>query len=497
MSRRTKIVATLGPACDDPDVLRNLLRAGVDVVRLNLSHGELDEHLDRLAQVRRAAQEIGKQVAVLADLPGPKIRTGRFPEGGVQLTPGSLVNLRPGDGPSDARCITVPYPTLLDDLVVGSRVQLGDGAISMTCVAIDADGASALIETGGHANGQPGVHLSSETLRLTTPTPEDLVLADTMAAVGVEYIAVSFVRKASDVEEVRAIVGVRAQLVAKIETHTAIDNLRDIVIASDAIMVARGDLGIDCPIEDVPHLQKRVIRHCVESGTPVITATQMLESMITAPSPTRAEVSDIANAVFDGTDAVMLSGETAIGRDPIGVVRTMARVAERAESEASYRQWATRLGRAQRSDDHLELASIDRITGAVTHAAWQASIDAEANAILCCTRSGRTARAMARFRPQARMIGLSPDPSMVRSMALIWGVDPVQVDTYATTDEMVWFAVETALGHQLIAHGDTVLVLAGAPAGGRNFGRGGNAIHDGLFDAVEAATDVMRVVHVE
>ncbi len=249
-------------------------------------------------------------------------------------------------------CITVPYATLLDDLVVGSRVQLGDGAISMTCVAIDDHGASALIETGGHANGQPGVHLSSETLRLTTPTPEDLVLAETMAAVGVEYIAVSFVRQASDVDEVRAIVGDRAQLVAKIETHTAIDNLHDVVAASDAIMVARGDLGIDCPIEDVPHLQKRVVRHCVEAGTPVITATQMLESMISAPSPTRAEVSDIANAVFDGTDAVMLSGETAIGRDPIGVVRTMARVAACAESEASYRQWAARLGRVQRSDDH-------------------------------------------------------------------------------------------------------------------------------------------------
>ncbi len=497
MSRRTKIVATLGPACDDPDVLRNLLVAGVDVVRLNLSHGAVEEHLQRLAAVRAAADEIGKQVAVLADLPGPKIRTGHFPEGGVQLTPGSLVILRPGDGPSDAVCITVPYATLLDDLVVGSRVQLGDGAISMTCVAIDEHGASALIETGGHANGQPGVHLSSETLRLTTPTPEDLVLAETMAAVGVEYIAVSFVRQASDVDEVRAIVGDRAQLVAKIETHTAIDNLHDVVAASDAIMVARGDLGIDCPIEDVPHLQKRVVRHCVETGTPVITATQMLESRISAPSPTRAEVSDIANAVFDGTDAVMLSGETAIGRDPIGVVRTMARVAARAESEASYRQWAARLGRVQRSDDHPGLTAIDRITAAVTHAAWQASFDASAAAILCCTRSGRTARAMGRFRPHARMVGLSPDPSVVRSMALIWGVDPVHVDTYESTDEMVWFAVETALEQGLIDHGDTVLVLAGAPLGGRRFGPGRGTGHDGLIDTSDAATDVMRIVHVE
>ena len=350
--------------------------AGVDVVRLNLSHGELDEHLARLAHVRQAAEDIGKQVAVLADLPGPKIRTGHFPDGGVQLDAGQprhAASRRRTERRGDASpCRT---PTLLDDLVVGSRVQLGDGAISMTLHGHRRlTGASALIETGGHANGQPGVHLSSETLRLTTPTPEDLVLAETMAAAGVEYIAVSFVRQASDIEEVRAIVGDRAQLVAKIETHTAIDNLHDIVAASDAIMVARGDLGIDCPIEDVPHLQKRVVRHCVESGTPVITATQMLESMITAPSPTRAEVSDIANAVFDGTDAVMLSGETAIGRDPIGVVRTMARVAERAESEASYRQWATRLGRVQRSDDHLEL-DLDRSDHRCRHARRVAGLD--------------------------------------------------------------------------------------------------------------------------
>ncbi len=490
-------MATLGPACDGPEVLRGLIDAGVDVVRLNLSHGEVEEHLERLARVRTVAAEAGRAVAVLADLPGPKIRTGHFPDGGVNLAPGSMLMLRPGDGPSDAGTIHVPYATLLQDLAVGSRVQLGDGAISMTVVDIDQHAARARIETGGHANGQPGVHLSSETLRLTTPTPEDLELAEQMAQAGVEYIAVSFVRQASDVEEVRAVVGARAQLIAKIETHTAIDNLVEVVAASDAVMVARGDLGIDCPIEDVPHLQKRIVRHCVEFGTPVITATQMLESMISAPSPTRAEVSDIANAVFDGTDAVMLSGETAIGRDPVGVVLTMGRVAERAESEASYRQWASRLGREQRRDDRTRGSAIDNITGAVTHAAWQASSDAGATAILCCTRSGRTARAMARFRPAARMIGLSPDPAMVRSMALIWGVDPLEVDTYASTDEMVWFAVETALDHALIEHGDTVLVLAGAPQAGRRH-RPDEVRAPALVEpAPGAATDVLRIVHVD
>lgn len=460
MTRRTKIVATLGPATASVDDLTSLLSAGVDVVRLNLSHGPLDEHLERLAMVRSVAESLERPVAVLADLPGPKVRAGRFPDGGVGLVAGGFVQLEPGDGRSDAGTIRVEYPTLLDDLTVGDRVILGDGAISMRVVEHRGSAVLAQIETGGRTQGSPGVHLSSERLRLATPTDEDLVLAEAMAAAGAEFIAVSFVRRAADVEQVRHVVGDRAHLVAKVETSSALANLDEIVAASDAIMVARGDLGIDCPLEDVPHLQKDIIRLCVAEGVPVITATQMLESMVSAPSPTRAEVSDVANAVFDGTDALMLSGETAIGHDPAAVVTTMSRIAERAEAEASYRQWAERLGRSQRASFST---TTDRITAALTHAASQAAIDAGASAILCCTRSGRTARAMARFRPEAQLIGLSPDPATVRSMALSWGVDPIAVDVYTTTDEMVWFAVETAVKQGRISAGQTVLVLAGAP----------------------------------
>ena len=484
MSGRTKIVATIGPASDSTEMLGALIDAGVDVVRLNLSHGSLDDHLERLARVRTVANERGRPVAVLADLPGPKIRAGAFPDGGVRLVAGEFIMLRPGEGTSDVDHITVPYRTLIEDLVVGSRVQLGDGAIAMRVTEIGADSVMAQLENGGEATGRPGVHLSSETLRLPSPTAEDLVLAEAVATAGVEFIAVSFVRAAEDVDQVRAVVGDRAQLVAKIETAAAIYHLHEIIATSDVVMVARGDLGIDCPIEDVPHLQKRIVRHCVEAGVPVITATQMLESMITAPSPTRAEVSDVANAVFDGTDALMLSGETAIGHDPVLVVRTMATVAERAESEASYRQWANRLGRMQQSPHHEKMSPIDPITAALTHAASQAAHDAGASAILCCTRSGRTARAMARFRPAARMIGLSPDPAVVRSLALSWGVEPLEVDLYGTTDEMVWFAVETALRAGLVASGDIVLVLAGAPDPDRPRPRG-------------AATDVLRIVRVD
>jgi pyruvate kinase len=482
MTGRTKIVATLGPASDTDEVLAALIDAGVDVVRLNLSHGLPEEHLERLARVRRLADERGRPVAVLADLPGPKIRAGAFPEGGVRLIAGEFVELRPGAGPSNGACIRVPYPTLIEDLAVGSRVQLGDGAIAMRVTDIADDHVVAQLETGGEANGRPGVHLSSETLRLPSPTAEDLVLAEAMASAGVDFIAVSFVRRADDVEQVRAVVGDRAQLVAKIETSAAIDQLHQIIGVSDVVMVARGDLGIDCPIEDVPHLQKRIVRHCVEAGVPVITATQMLESMITAPSPTRAEVSDVANAVFDGTDALMLSGETAIGHDPALVVRTMATVAERAESEASYRQWANRLGRTQQLAHHERMSSLDPITAALTHAASQAAHDCDATAILCCTSTGRTARAMARFRPAARMVGLSPDPAVVRSLALSWGVEPLEVGVYDTTDEMVWFAVETALQAGMVRAGDVVLVLAGAPDRPRVGG---------------AATDVLRIVRVE
>ena len=491
MNRRTKIVATIGPASDSVEMLRDLIVAGVQVVRLNLSHGSIDEHLVRLDRVRKAADDVNRHVAVLADLPGPKIRAGAFPAGGVQLVTGDSIRLRPGDGPSEASIMNVPYPTLLENLEPGSRVQLGDGAISMCIMEVDDSEATAKIEAGGHTSGEPGVHLSSDTLKLTTPTAEDLELAEVMATAGVEFLAVSFVRRSADLDRVRDVVGSRAQLVAKIETRSSVEHLHEIVEASDAVMVARGDLGIDCPIEDVPHLQKKIVRHCVEVGVPVISATQMLESMMTAPSPTRAEVSDIANAVFDGTDAVMLSGETAVGCDPVAVVETMAKVAVRAESEASYRQWAERLGRVQRDDERWAMRSIDPITAAVTHAASLAAVDANASAILCCTHSGRTTRAMARFRPGARMIGLSPDLAMVRTMAMSWGVEPLQVGTYDSTDEMVTSAVETALAVQKISRGDTVLILAGTASNAQY------ADPSSAPDPVSAATDVMRIVYVD
>jgi pyruvate kinase len=477
MDSRTKIVATLGPASEPPEVLDAMLLAGVDVVRLNLSHGRLDEHVGRVHAVRAAGQRVGQVVAVLADLPGPKVRAGQLPPGGIQLVDGTSVRLVPGDGPSSTRELTVDYPTLVEDLHTGDRVVLGDGAISLLVHQVHADAVEAVVLTGGLTQGRPGVHLPSERLRLSSPTDDDLRYAAVMAAEGVDFLAVSFVRGAADLRAVReAIAPLATRLVAKIETAGAVDDLDAICAEADAVMVARGDLGIECPLEDVPHLQKQIIRHCVEVGVPVITATQMMESMITAPSPTRAEVSDIANAVFDGTDALMLSAETAVGVDPVGVVRTMVRVADRAEAEASYAQWGSRLGRVQRRQWP---DGPDRITMAITHAAGLAAVDSGASAIICCTRSGRTVQAMARFRPTPLLIGVSPDVATVRTLALSWGVTPLGIGTAESTDELVWLAVEAAVHAGLVAHDDTVLVLAGAPD--RRSG---------------ASTDVLRIVRV-
>ena len=477
MARRTKIVATIGPASASFEVLTAMVDAGMDVARVGLAHGSPEEHARSFRLVRSVAEERGRAVGLLADLPGPKVRTGAFPEGGVFLAEGARLRLVEGDGPSGGDAIEVDFAGALAGLRADDQVVLGDGAVLLR-VEESGAGATAVVLRGGRIQGRPGVHLPAGRLDLRSPTAEDLELLEACTNEGVDMVAVSLVRSAADVHTVREAAGADPpMIVAKIETRAAVENLDTIIAAADGLMVARGDLGNRLLLEDIPHVQKRVIRTCAEAGVPVITATQMLDSMTYAPTPTRAEVSDVANAVLDGTDAVMLSGETAIGQDPTNVVATMARITERAEREADYPRWGGRLGRLQRLCD-TPFSTETRVTDAISHAGWQAAASVEAAAILCCTRSGATARAVARFRSLSPMIAMSPKARTANQLTVTWGVLPLVVPEYGSVEDIVWFAVETVWKLGYVHKGDVVAVLAGSP------------------DDPEPTTDVLRLVRV-
>ena len=480
--RRTKIVATIGPASDAPEVQVAMCAAGMDMARVTLAHGATSEAVERVRGLRRAVPD----VSVLVDLPGPKIRTAPFPVGGVGLEPGAEVTLVAGGTAglaSSAATIPVSYPPLLEGLEAGDRVALGDGGVALTVVRPGPDGVVTKVDSGGLLQGRPGVTAPAGRLTLETPTPEDLERVEVMVAEEVDAIAVSFVRGAGDVQAVRAAAERAAErcgtavpmLVAKMETPEAIADLDAIVEVADAVMVARGDLGVRMALEDIPHSQKRIIRSGVRYGRPVITATQMLESMVTASTPTRAEVTDVANAVLDGTSAVMLSGETAVGVDPAGVVATMARIASRAERDFDYVGWGSNLGAQVVAGDP---SSTPRITAAITAAAWRAALEEEVVAVIACTQTGATARAISRFRPPMPIVGATPSPRTARQLSLSWGVVPLVVGEASRTDEIVWFAVQAAVRAGFASPGDVVVVLAGSPT------------------EAEPTTDTLRLVRV-
>ena len=463
--RRTKIVATIGPASDDPQILRGMTEAGMDMARVSLAHGPIDTSIERIRRIRRATAEAGRVVGILADLPGPKIRAAAFPDGGVYLGVGdepSLVPASTADG-SDATRIAVDHPSLLDDVVAGDRIALGDGGVLMHVESVDENGAHMRVLSAGRLEGRPGVNLPPERLSITTPTDADLRMLAAVCDVGVDGVAVSFVRDHRDVRTAKQAAGPDGpMIVAKVETQSAVDDIDQVIVESDGVMVARGDLGVRCALEDVPLYQKRIIHAGVAYGRPVITATQMLESMIHAPTPTRAEVSDVANAVFDGTSAVMLSAETAIGRDPVNVIATMARVTARAERDFDYAGWGSRLGRLQTAAGQT-LSPRQRITAAISAAAWRASTDADVSAIIACTNSGATARAISRFRPTAPILAATPSPKTARQLTVAWGIQPIVVDAHGTSDEIVWFAVQAAASQGIVKPDDVVAVLVGSP----------------------------------
>jgi pyruvate kinase len=412
--RRTKIVATIGPASDDPSTLRRMADAGMDVARIPLAHGTTDDALARVARVRETVPHVG----ILADLPGPKIRSAPFPPDGVRLAPGATVELVTAEAGDLSRIdrIGVADPDLVERLEPGDRVAIGDGGIALDVVSTTGGRAVAEVHSGGVAQGRPGIAVPGGRISFQTPTAEDLDRMRALAAVEVDAVAASFVRSALDLEELRAAAGAGApMLVAKVETAEAVRDLDGIIHASDGVMVARGDLGVRLPLEDVPHIQKQIIRTAVRYGRPVITATQMLESMISAGTPTRAEVTDVANAVLDGTSALMLSGETAIGSEPVDVVATMARIASRAEREFDFLSWGSRLGVQLVEGGATSPAGI---TAAITAAGWRAAIDEAADVIIACTATGRTARSISRFRPVMPLVATTPSPRTARQLTL-------------------------------------------------------------------------------
>jgi pyruvate kinase len=472
-NRRTRIVATIGPASDAPDVIAAMAAAGMDVARLTLAHGSIDDAVARLRRIKAAAPNAG----VLADLPGPKIRAAAFPEGGSLVMAGSTIELVTAEGPdaaSSAARIAVAHEDLAGRLQPGDRIALGDGGVSLVVEERRGDVAIARVRSGGLLQGRPGVTAPAGRTALATPTAEDLRRLEVLLEEGIDSVAVSFVRSAADMQAVRAAAGPGPLIVAKIETPEGVADLSNILAASDGVMVARGDLGVRIPLEDVPHVQKYVIREGIRYGCPVITATQMLESMVVSPVPTRAEVTDIANAVFDGTSAVMLSGETAVGADPALAVATMASIAWRAERDFDYEHWGAGL-------DAQEVAGIptQRITAAITAAAWRAAREERAAAIIACTRSGATARAIARFRPAAPIVATTPLESTIRQLKMSWGVESILVQQSSSTDEIVWFSVKAAVEAGFAKAGDVVIVLAGSPT------------------EPEPVTDTLRIVQVK
>jgi pyruvate kinase len=459
MTRRTKIIATIGPASDSEPVLKDMISAGMDVARIGLAHQGLDAALERFRRIRSVAKSLDREVGILVDLPGPKIRAGSFPGEGVVLADGDVMRLTPGSGPSTAEMVEVDYEGLLTDVHPGDTLGFGDGAVSVEVSSVDGNALVARVMHGGVVMGRPGVHIPSDRLRVSTPTDADLQMLDAFVEVGVDMVALSFVRSAHDVRRAGVEPHPRGPLVvAKIETRAAVANLEGIIAASGAVMVARGDLGVELPMEDLPHLQKAIIRTCISLGRPVITATQMLESMVHAATPTRAEASDIANAVFDGTSSVMLSGETAVGHDPVAAVATMGRIAARADENFNYHGWANQLAEISlQISDETHAA----VSDAMTLAAWRAAHETGAKAIVCLTRTGFTVRSIARLRPECPIIAFSPDERTVHQLSLSWGVEAHLIEMMPT-DEMVERALALSSLRGDLRAGDLVAFLSGS-----------------------------------
>jgi pyruvate kinase len=463
--KRTKIVATIGPASRDPAIMRSLLVAGANVLRLNFSHGSPEEHAEVIANARSISAELDIHTAVLQDLPGPKVRSGSLADGlsFVHLENGQAFVLTTNEVPGTAERVSCSYKDLPHDVAVGKRIYLQDGAITLRITGKSATEVQTKVEFGGDLRSNQGINYPDGSLNIAAVTERDLEYLAFGLAHDVDYVAVSFVRSADDIVHVKNFIaehGKRVPVLAKIEKHEALADLDDIIAASDGIMVARGDLGIETPLERVPMVQKQLIAKCNRASKPVITATQMLESMITVARPTRAETTDVANAILDGTDAVMLSGETARGTYPTEAVRTMALIAHEVENDYPHA-----LLRERRLEDiHLDVAT------SIAEAATQASEELKIPFIATGTTTGNTAHHISAFRPRARIIALTPEPRVARRLALLWGVESLLIENYQSIDVLLYMTEQRMLQAGLVKSNDLIAFTTGMPvgAGGTN-----------------------------
>ena len=457
MSERTKVVATLGPASSTPEVLGGMVEAGLDVVRLNFSHGETADHQARFELVRSVATERNRNLAILVDLQGPKIRVGLVDDDGVKLDRGQEVVLVAGVDRAEEPEVPVVYPALADDVGPGDQVLLDDGAIGLRVVDVDGKRVRCRVERPGVVKSRKGVNLPGVAVSAASLTAKDRADVVTAVEAGADYLALSFVRKPDDVADAKQAIaeaGGDIPVVAKLERPEAIDCLDEILEVADAVMVARGDLGVELAVEQVPPIQKHIIARANSLGVPVITATQMLESMVASPRPTRAEASDVANAIFDGTDAVMLSQETAIGQYPVEAVATMARIAREAEATPYLA-----------APPPPAVGALD-VPATVCRAAVQIATDLGCTAIVAFTETGASARYVSRFRPRTPILGLTTSEAARRRMALYWGVEtatPLGVGTQVRS--MIDDADVRILREGLLNRGDLVVVVAGSPGG--------------------------------
>ena len=460
LQKRTKIVATVGPASRDPAILRSLFVSGANVLRLNFSHGTPEEHAEVIASARAISAELGIHTAILQDLPGPKVRTGPLADGlhRSDWNAARVSSLRSEPVAGTAERVSTSYRDLAADVAIGKRLYLQDGQIALLIVGKNATDIETTVEFGGELRPAQGINYSDGSLNIPSVTQRDLEYLEFGLKHDVDYVALSFVRSADDVERAKAFIAERNKrvpVIAKIEKHEALAELDGIIAVADGIMVARGDLGIEIPIETVPIAQKQIIAKCNRASKPVVTATQMLESMIASPRPTRAEATDVANAILDGTDAVMLSAETALGQYPTEAVRTMAKIAREVEQHYPH---------ASLRDRRLENFE-PTIASSIAEAATRSSTELNIPYIVTGTTTGNTAHHIAAFRPSARIVALTPEPRVARRLALLWGTESLLIDPYASIEVLLYMTERHMVREGLVHSGDLIAFTTGMPVG--------------------------------